>query len=169
MAAIVAWIGDVFQNTKGKRPTWPLPNVQLGVSTETQEWADKRIPFLLKTSAAIRFLSVEPFLGPVDLLPYLPIFPLRMPKENMPPSVDWVIVGGESGGPPERALVRRGSEGRNSALSGMMPKSEAIEWVRSLRNQCIHAGVPFFFKQWGGPTPKSGGRLLDDKEWSEFP
>ena len=62
--------------------------------------------------------------------------------------IDWVIVGGESG-PNARP---------------MHP-----DWAREVRDQCVCVGIPFFFKQWGGPRPKSGGRLLDDEEWNEFP
>lgn len=67
--------------------TWPLPNVWLGVSAETQQWADIRIPALLTTPAALRWVSCEPLLGPVDLRPWL----------TSPGGVDWVVVGGESG------------------------------------------------------------------------
>lgn len=62
--------------------------------------------------------------------------------------IDWVIVGGESG-PRARSMD--------------------IDWVREVRDQCFENSVPFFFKQWGGSRPKSGGRLLDGREWSEFP
>ena len=84
-----------------------------------------------------------------------------------------MIVGGESGGPPERALVSKYVYQRKDLVHYppfvWEPKSNAVEWVRSLRNQCLAAGVPFFFKQWGGQTPKGGGRLLDGQEWSEMP
>jgi protein gp37 len=63
-------------------------------------------------------------------------------------AIDWVIVGGESG-PHRRAI--------------------AIDWVREIRDQCRDAGVPFFFKQWGGRSPKAGGRTLDGREWNEIP
>lgn len=80
------------------------------------------------------------------------------------PRLDWVIVGGESAGPEYRRLVEWIPD-----VSGWLPKSEPLAWVRSLRDQCVAAGVPFFFKQWGGPKAKSAGRLLDGREWSEFP
>jgi protein gp37 len=122
----------------------PLPNVWLGTSVENQRYADLRIPHLLRTPAAIRFLSVEPLLGPVDLR--LPD-PLREPVfENS--TVDWVIVGGESG-------------------AGRRPMDP--EWARSIRDQCDAGAVPFFFKQWGGRTPKSHGRELDGRTWDELP
>lgn len=129
---------------------WPLPNVWLGVSTERQQEADERIPHLLATPAAVRFISAEPLLGPLDLIALNLIggrrldvlqsytsVPLAEPghwahEPNELPSLDWVIVGGESG-PDARP---------------MHP-----DWARSLRDQCSAAGVPFFFKQWGEWTP----------------
>lgn len=119
----------------------PLPNVWLGVSVEDQRRADERIPDLLETPAAIRFISAEPLLGPVDLehIEYYPGFLKNAltGKEqggHCPdgPGLDWVIVGGESG-PNARP---------------MHP-----EWARSLRDQCADAGVPFHFKQWGNWHP----------------
>lgn len=95
---------------------WPLPNVWLGVSAERQQEADERIPHLMATPAAVRFLSAEPLLGPIKIS-YLEWARL-----------DWVIAGGESG----------------SNARPMHP-----DWVRSLRDQCKAAGIPFFFKQWG--------------------
>jgi protein gp37 len=115
--------------------SWPLPNVWLGVSVENQKWASTRIPALLDTPAAVRFLSCEPLLGPVDLSAWLG-------------GIDWCIAGGESG-----------------------PRFLAPDpaWVRSLRDQCVTAGVAFLFKQWGGIRPTSGGRLLDGHTWDEYP
>lgn len=122
-------------------PAVKMPdNVWIGTSVEDQEQADKRIPELLKIPATVRFLSIEPLLGPVDL----PTFGSYIDPDgfgnNGPMSfqlgssiepdnpIDWVIVGGESG-PNARP---------------MHP-----DWVRSIRDQCQAAGVPFFFKQWG--------------------
>jgi protein gp37 len=104
---------------------WPLPNVWLGVSAETQQWANIRIPFLLDTPAAVRWVSAEPLLGPLDLGPFLRR-PLGLDR------LDWVVAGGESG-PGARA---------------MLPA-----WPRALRDQCQAAGVAFFFKQWGEWAP----------------
>lgn len=120
----------------GTWPGWPLPNVWLGVSVEDQRWADVRIPALLGTPAAVRFLSCEPLLGPVDLWRWIG------PEFILSP-LHWVIVGGESG---------RGAR-------PMHP-----DWARSLRDQCVRAGVPFLFKQWGewGPAPWSV-RVCDPK------
>ena len=128
-----------------------LPNAWLGVSVENQKWADVRIPKLLETPAAVRFLSCEPLLGPVDLSAWLDR--MEFERDNgeaaiYRPSLGWVIVGGESG-------------------PGARPMHP--DWVRSLRDQCVAAGVPFFFKGWGGRTPKAGGRELDGRTWDEYP
>jgi protein gp37 len=173
-----------------------LPNVHLGASVENQRWADIRVPLLLETPAAVHFVSLEPMLGPVDIDRYLATTVIsRDPRYNAnSPTLDWVIAGGESAGPPERALVERceceacDGSGFASAFCGPEigyesvpclhcdnrgtrwdPKPEALDWVRSLRRQCVAAGVPFFFKAWGGPTPKSAGRLLDGRTWDETP
>ncbi|SIE45089.1 bacteriophage protein gp37 [Mycobacteroides abscessus subsp. abscessus] len=103
---------------------WPLPNVWLGVSTEDQKRADLRIPALLDTPAAARFVSAEPLLGPIDLHGD----PIGKDSVFWIGHLDWVIVGGESG-------------------SGARPMHP--DWARSLRDQCLAAGVPFLFKQWG--------------------
>ena len=100
---------------------WPLPNVWLGVSAEDQKRADERLPFLCDTLAAVRFVSAEPLLGPINLDRYIPPVAKRGP-------LDWVIVGGESG----------------AAARPMHP-----QWARDLRDQCRAAGVAFHFKQWG--------------------
>lgn len=110
---------------------WPLPNVWLGVSVEDQQRADLRIPALLQTPAAVRFLSCEPLLGPVSLFAARAALP---PEQRVPMidagslGVDWVIVGGESG-------------------RGARPMHPG--WVRTLRDECAATGVPFHFKQWG--------------------
>lgn len=143
-------------------PPWPLPNVHIGVSVETQRWADIRIPALLQTPAALRWVSAEPLLGPIDLDPFLRPDCL-CPDANLEthyyidhcPShgadrrvLDWVVVGGESG----------------PAARPCHP-----QWVRDLRDQCAAAQVAFFFKQWGGRSPKAGGRLLDGRTWERYP
>jgi len=192
---------------------WPLPNVHLGTSVENQKTADERIPLLLQTPAAVRWISAEPLLGPVDLrnlkdgtfngldgIDYEDIGDIRdagiLSKSEIP-KLDWLVCGGESG-----------------------PKARPMhpDWVRGLRDQCVSAGIPFFFKQWGGwanqgecddpcgrcvmalrswngtewrgseltgtdwkvghqtgalqlhPVgKKAAGRLLDGREWSEYP
>lgn len=108
---------------------WPLPNVWAGVSAENQATADERIPHLLNTPAAVRFVSVEPMLGPVDITRWIWQNSLDgSPAPKADPVLHWVIVGGETG-------------------PGARPMHP--DWVRSLRDQCKVAGVPFFFKQWG--------------------
>lgn len=202
--------------------SWPLPNVWMGVTAENQEAWDLRIPILLQTPAAVRFVSCEPLLGPVDVRPYLATMrclscgylgnedieecpscassreyeygPIALESgSDRLGSLDWIIAGGESG-----------------------PKARPThpDWARSLRDQCQAAGVSFFWKQWGAfsaekPSPcknwtlidrqgntfedttawngkrgadsdtgeeyvyrvgkKAAGRLLDGREWNEFP
>jgi protein gp37 len=135
-------------------PWWPLPNVWLGTSVEDQRAADERIPHLLNTPAAVRFLSCEPLIGPVRITRFLaacgdPEHRHTGRCESYFPGerVGWVIAGGESG-PKHRPM--------NS------------DWARSLRDQCVRADVPFFFKQWGGRASE-GEALLDDREWREMP
>jgi protein gp37 len=192
-------------NTPGLKP---LSNVWLGVSAEDQKTADERIPLLLQTPAAVRWISAEPLLGPIDLthlcgstlnaldgIDLESIGDIRdtgvLGKGQPERGIDWVVVGGESG-----------------------PKSRPMhpDWARSLRERCVAAGIPFFFKQHGdwigsdqqmadggdpvlsecdvhhkwpngkpsGPPhfgmnysirtgKKAAGRLLDGREWNEFP
>jgi protein gp37 len=156
---------------------WPLPNVWLGVSVEDQRAADERIPALLATPAAVRFLSCEPLLGAVDLSKWFgglgspvrrdnpgptdeprtvrggharsepsgsvtgtvaepQLDPAGAAASRTRPSISWVIVGGESG-------------------PGARPMHPA--WARALREQCVAARVPFFFKQWGEWAPEMQG------------
>ncbi len=176
------------------RAGWPLPNVWLGTSVEDQHQADRRIPHLLATPAAVRFLSCEPLLGPIDLQTISYVDGDRdmhvdalsreawVNNSDSPAAycnesdgvtgIDWCIVGGESG-------------------PGARPMHP--EWARSLRDQCQAASVPFFFKQWGewtdrrvgipcGTTAtdldgahlyrvgkKAAGRELDGRTWDEYP
>lgn len=118
-----------------------LPNVWLGVSAEDQAHADERIPHLLATPAAVRFVSCEPLLGPITLWEVDNDGMFRGPGYDDHAGLDWVIVGGESG----------------SHARPMHP-----DWARSLRDQCAAAGVPFFFKQWGGWEPWSKHPVLHD-------
>jgi protein gp37 len=170
----------------------PVDNVWFGVSIEDQKTADERIPILLQTPAALRWVSYEPALGPVDfsrirwpqsgaqatycdaLTGSLLRFPLGGPiAHGVCPKLDWIVAGGESG-PHARPL--------------------RPDWFRSVRDQCQAACVPFFFKQWGAWLPdgqdgakftmrqeinagdqpvyvgkKKAGCLLDGREWKEFP
>ena len=142
------------------------PNAWVGVSIEGQLTADDRLSKLAKIPAAVRFVSCEPMIGPVDIEPYL-----RCPECNysnadarlhmdhflcsqrgglLPPEIHWVIFGGESG-----------------------PKARPMhpDWVRSLRDQCVAANVPFFFKQWGEWLPWmefSDAHVDDDIESSRY-
>jgi protein gp37 len=173
---------------------WPLPNVWLGVSAEDQPRADERVPDLLATPAAVRFVSAEPLLGPVDFCSIDGGGGYRFNALHRAPpfghaefraGLDWVIVGGESG-------------------PGARPMHP--EWARSIRGQCTAAGTAFFFKQWGAwaPAPEDDsyaahrkrggrdyylwpdlvaselvgktaagrtldGRTLDGRAWDEFP
>jgi protein gp37 len=107
---------------------WPS-NLWLGVSAEDQEQANLRIPALLATPAKVKFISAEPLLGPVVLRDdWIGLDPYSRDKA----SLNWVIVGGESG-PNARPM--------------------APDWARHLRDQCVSAGVPYFFKQWGSWAP----------------
>lgn len=111
---------------------WPA-NLWMGVSVENDRYTF-RIDHLRQVGAAVRFLSCEPLLGPLDDLEF--------------DGIHWAIAGGESG-----------------------PSARPIdpEWVRGIRDQCANAGVAFFFKQWGGRTPKARGRSLDGRTWDEMP
>lgn len=114
------------------RLVWPS-NVWMGVSVESEDYT-YRIDDLSGIPAVVKFLSVEPLLGPIK----------RLSLKN----IDWVIVGGESG-----------------------PHARPIDpnWVRSIRDDCVTEGVPFFFKQWGGTRKSTTGRVLDGRIWDELP
>ncbi len=111
---------------------WP-PNVFMGVTVENADNV-QRADALRQVPAAVRWISAEPLLGPLDALDLT--------------GIDHVVAGGESG--PERRPPR-------------------IEWVRGIRDACLEAGVAFTFKQWGGTTAGSNGRLLDGREWRQEP
>lgn len=111
----------------------PPGHIWFGVSVEDKA-ARSRVEHLRQAPATVRFLSVEPLIGPVG--------PVVLD------GIHWVIAGGESG-------------------PGARPMN--IEWARDIRDQCEQQGVAFFFKQWGGIRPKSGGRELDGREWNEMP
>ncbi|MFD1328258.1 phage Gp37/Gp68 family protein [Mycoplana ramosa] len=152
--------------------SWPLTNVWLGVSVEDQRRADERIPVLLDTPAALRWISAEPLLGALRLRDFLPTCAQYCAHgctasgdqecDRHLPKLDWVVVGGESG-------------------AGARPMQP--EWAESLRDQCAAADVPFLFKQWGNHKPtsdcngrymiaatkKEAGRLLDGIEHNGFP
>lgn len=145
---------------------WPslMDNVWLGTSVENQEQADKRIPELLKAPARIRFLSCEPLIGPVSFDydsdvchcgDYIEDHgygsghsPVAMESSYLFDGIHWVIAGAESG-------------------HGARPMD--LNWVRSLRDQCQGAGVPFFFKQAILAGKKTELPLLDGRRWAQFP
>ena len=154
-------------------PIWPLPNLYLGVSVENQKYADERIPPLLQTPAAVRFVSYEPALGPVDFTNInvrehvfaeigshalvwrnSPNYPTHIPLNTLTgwnpghdiiPPLDWIIFGGESG--------------RNARPCN-------IQWARDVRDQCKAAGVPYFFKQMGTRPYEDMG--FDDIHYLRF-
>ncbi|MDX9971956.1 MAG: phage Gp37/Gp68 family protein [FCB group bacterium] len=109
------------------------PHIWMGVSVENAEYT-YRIDHLRQTRADVKFLSLEPLLGP-------------LPDLNLD-GIHWAILGGESG-------------------PGARPMAE--EWVKDIRDQCVRAGVAFFFKQWGGTNKKKAGRILDGRTWDEMP
>jgi len=109
------------------------PHIWMGVSVENSDYL-QRIDDLRRTGARVKFLSLEPLLGP-------------LPSLNLK-DIDWVIVGGESG-------------------PGARPMD--AQWVRQIRERCLRANVPFFFKQWGGVVKSRMGRMLDGRLWDEMP
>lgn len=127
----------------------PPPNVWLGVSVEDQQRADERIPLLLQTPAAVRFLSCEPLLGPVNLEPWLTYSDsLHGEPWGQRDAIHWVIVGGESG-----------------------PKHRPMDpdWLALLLTQCHDAGVPVWVKQDSGLHPGRQGRIPDALYVQQFP
>ena len=124
---MMKFLSQRYGSTPGPSHIW------CGVSIEDGTQLS-RVRHLQQAPAGVRFLSIEPLIGDVGILPL--------------DTISWVIVGGESG-PKARPMER--------------------QWVRSIRNQCKAADVAFFFKQWGGIRPKTGGRKLDGREYSQFP
>jgi protein gp37 len=152
---------------------WPLRNVWLGVSTERQQEADERIPLLLQTPAAIRFISAEPLLGPLDLTR------IRAPADPHAPDEEWLFDALATGDYYEQRFTNSLSEVwfdsgdgpyRETKLDWVIvggesgPGSRPMHpgWARSLRDQCRAAGVPFFFKQWGEWHPRREDETRDD-------
>ena len=144
----------------GSGGKYHFPNLWLGVTAENQEQADKRIPILLDTPAAKRFVSIEPMIGEIDLT--------RIMKDNKLqngvgplginsllgstflgtsiPALNWIIVGGESGAKSKTREMKS-------------------EWVRKLYLQCVESRTPFFFKQWGSHKPKYHSKFEEVKEF----
>lgn len=164
----------VMKFTSTRKFVWPLPNVWMGVSVEDQSTANERIPLLLQTPAAHRWVSFEPALGSIDIQRSTWFANQSEMRNQLPPNgvgLDWVVMGGESG--------------KNARP--MDP-----HWARFMRDQCEATGIPFYFKQWGGWVEvekriddgktyiaistvmervgkKAAGRLLDGREWNETP
>lgn len=128
----------------------PLSNVWLGVSAENQKAADERLPILAKVPCRVRFVSCEPLLGPLDITRWINRDAIRESEGSwVSEQVDWVICGGESG-------------------PGARPMDP--DWARSLRDQCVAAGVPFFMKQMGSAFgPQKGHDLPPDLDIKQFP
>lgn len=126
---------------------WPLPNVWLGVSVENQDAADERIPLLFETPAAVRFISAEPLLGPLDLEDWA-LCEEGYIDDRLVRPLDWVIVGGESG-----------------------PKHRPMElgWLESVVRQCREARVPVFVKQDSGIRSGKQGRIPNELWMQQFP
>jgi protein gp37 len=112
----------------------PKPHVWYGTTVESNDYI-WRAEHLVDVPAAVRFISYEPAIGPLNV-------------HLLPPHIDWVIAGGESG-------------------AGARPAQ--IEWFRDVRDGCAFEGIAFFFKQWGGFNAKANGRELDGRTWDEFP
>jgi protein gp37 len=211
-------------------PPWPLVNVWLGVSVEDQQTADERIPLLLQTPAAVRWISAEPLLGPIDLrrIDYSNLLRdtlrdfVRHTAERKSEDVEAAVTDAAASIPDPQTLEPSerpylnvvtgawfdgwdsGSDGKRidwvvvGGESGPGARPMHPDWARSLRDQCVAACVPFFFKQWGEYAPafqipgegstsrslihtfsdgkktqrfgkKVSGRELDGREWSEYP
>lgn len=157
------WL-QTSRGVNAERSPWPLPNLWLGVTAENQAAADERIPQLLQTPAAVRFVSVEPLLSEVNLSRYLKRPICKHWGENGDPNIygryfwkkqalvgagwvgiDWVICGGETG-------------------PGARPMHPA--WVRDLRDQCRAGGTPFFFKSFGEYVRV--GECMNEEDDEEF-
>ena len=133
----------------------PAPHIWLGTSVE-DELVLSRVSWLKQVPAQVRFLSCEPLLGPLG------------PDLDLT-DIHWVIAGGESG----LHLFQESSRQRRAlvdyAKGVWTPRPERIAWVRQLRDVCARQEVAYFFKQWGGSTPKAAGRLLDGAHWDQYP
>ena len=175
---------------------FPLTNVWLGVSVEDQKAADERIPLLLQTPAAIRFISAEPLLDALNLKRYL--WPMCWHWAASYSSPEAALAAGAYAELKPQGLVWAGSRFLDWVIvggeSGANARPMAANWVQQLRDQCVGSKTPFFFKQWGEWLPgmsdgplvdgeqvlncteqpqrvgkKAAGALLDGREWKEFP
>jgi protein gp37 len=119
----------------GTIEAWPLPNVWLGVTAENQKEADRRIPLLLATPAAVRWVAAEPLLEALDLKPGTWLKASAADRDSTKPKLDWIVAGGEI----------------SAAAQPCHP-----DWARGLRDQCVRADTPFFWTQWGEHIPATG-------------
>jgi protein gp37 len=146
-ACALEWVGP--NDVRHITDQWPFPNIWLGVSAEDQAAADEHIPDLLATPAAVRFVSCEPMLGPIDL--HDKVCRVTGSSSSCPAcfgALDWVICG------PETGPKRRDCD---------------TAWVRSLRDQCAASSVPFFLKALFQNGRKVAMPVLDGREWREMP
>ena len=133
----------------------PTPNIWHGVSVGGDQWVARARTLLECPQIDLRFISTEPLIAPLDLRAHLHSKTMLSEATGERVRMSWVIVGGESG----------------KAARPMNP-----DWARRVRDDCVAAGVPFFFKQWGEfdergerVGKKRAGRLLDGEEWSQYP
>lgn len=132
----------------------PAAHIWLSTSIKDARVAD-RADALRATPALVRFLSCEPLLGSLAELDLS--------------QIDWLIAGGESGTQLHQPRIRQ-RRGLVECIDGAwLPRDDRIAWIREFRDKCAAEGVAFFFKQWGGPTPKAAGRLLDGHTHDEYP
>ncbi len=166
-------------------PSWPLKNVWLGVSVEDQAAADERIPVLLQTPAAVRWISAEPLLGPVDISRWLD--PTGVTCRDVCPDSRYVAEDEITTTPDGMEAIPICPHcGETASWTGYDPGIDWVvvggesgpgaramhpDWARSLRDQCDAAGVPFLFKQWGEWAPNwfvdDAGQKIVNSEWIE--
>lgn len=199
-ARMLEWFAHAKRGHSGwfnSRGLLDLGDTIVCVTAENQARADERIPLLLQAPVRLHGVSLEPLLSAINLAAWLPGC-IDVPDEvkamgrammsrgrwlnaNVSrPNLDWVIAGGESGGPLARSLVERcpsieislttNAEAGAACLgTGWRLKSDRAEWVRSIRDQCQAAGTAFYFKGGGGPHQGATGDLLDGKAYHEWP
>jgi hypothetical protein len=178
-------------------PHGPLPNVWLGVTVENADYT-WRVKDIFRIPAAVHWVSAEPLLGRIPNMPFVMTCPHCKGSGDDPCStgtaildpcavcngretvrpIDWLVVGGLSGGPaasrlvepcPGHFTIKLSETCRRCNDTGWAPKRDARAWVRELVENAATAKVPVFFKQWGGPTPKAAGRrMMIDGWWREF-
>jgi protein gp37 len=177
IAEEAAWIGKIVWDSRGDKyylydratakdvanrrpfPGWPLPNVMLGVTAENQKQADKRIPVLLEIPAAKRFVSIEPMIGPVDLMNVTMDLSLCA-------IVRGPVIGVNRGFNPGGAIEIGLNQIYLGGETGPGARPMHPDWVRKIRDDCQVAGVPLFFKSWGEYLPCLEITELKEPTWS---